>query len=65
MRKVEKQAFAALSRLTAGSAFHASKPASILVLPADNGSPDVSATHRLTSRLRCPLSLGQLQLAVT
>lgn len=38
------------------SAFRASKPASILVLPADNTSPDINAAHSLTSLVTRPLA---------
>lgn len=38
------------------SAFRASKPASILVLPADNKAPDINAAHSLTSLVTLPLA---------
>ena len=38
------------------SAFRASKPASILVLPADNKAPDVNASHSFTSQVTRPLA---------
>ena len=38
------------------SAFRASKPASILVLPADNKAPDVNAAHSFTSQVTRPLA---------
>lgn len=38
------------------SAFRASKPASILVLPADNRAPDINASHSFTSLVTQPLA---------
>ena len=38
------------------SAFRASKPASILVLPAENKAPDVNAAHSFTSLVTKPLA---------
>nr|WP_202605007.1 DUF799 domain-containing protein [Pantoea vagans] len=38
------------------TAFHASKPASILVLPAANTSPDINAAHSLNSLVTRPLA---------
>jgi len=38
------------------SAFRASKPASILVLPADNRAPDINASHSVTSLVTQPLA---------
>jgi len=38
------------------SAFRASKPASILVLPAENRSPDINAAHSLASLVTRPLA---------
>jgi len=38
------------------SAFRASKPASILVLLADNKAPDVNASHSFTSQVTRPLA---------
>lgn len=38
------------------SAFRASKPASILVLPAENKSPDIKAAHSFTSLVTQPLA---------
>ena len=38
------------------TAFRASKPASILVLPAKNSSPDVNAAHSLVSVVTGPLA---------
>ncbi|WP_312057243.1 DUF799 domain-containing protein [Pantoea brenneri] len=38
------------------SAFRASKPASILVLPAENKAPDINAAHSLTSLVTQPLA---------
>lgn len=38
------------------NAFRASKPASILVLPAENRSPDINAAHSLTSLVTRPLA---------
>ncbi|CCP06326.1 putative lipoprotein [Erwinia amylovora MR1] len=38
------------------SAFRASKPASIVVLPAKNSSPDVNAAHSLVSVVTTPLA---------
>ncbi|QDY41171.1 DUF799 domain-containing protein [Candidatus Pantoea soli] len=38
------------------SAFRASKPASILVLPADNRAPDINAAHSFTSQVTQPLA---------
>ncbi|MGK3142753.1 DUF799 domain-containing protein [Pantoea sp. C2G6] len=38
------------------TAFRASKPASILVLPADNRSPDINAAHSVTSLVTRPLA---------
>lgn len=38
------------------SAFRASKPASILVLPAENHSPDIAAAHSFTSQVTQPLA---------
>ena len=38
------------------SAFRASKPASIVVLPAKNSSPDINAAHSLVSTIAAPLA---------
>ncbi|MEN5016553.1 DUF799 domain-containing protein [Erwinia sp. Eh17-17] len=38
------------------SAFRASKPASIVVLPAKNSSPDINAAHSLVSVMTAPLA---------
>ncbi|ATZ10837.1 DUF799 domain-containing protein [Erwinia amylovora] len=38
------------------SAFRASKPASIVVLPAKNSSPDINAAHSLVSVVTTPLA---------
>lgn len=38
------------------SAFRASKPASIVVLPAKNSSPDITAAHSLVSVITAPLA---------
>lgn len=38
------------------TAFRASKPASILVLPAENSSPDVNAAHSFVSQVTRPLA---------
>lgn len=38
------------------SAFRASQPASILVLPADNRAPDINASHSFTSLVTQPLA---------
>ena len=38
------------------TAFRASKPASILVLPAENSSPDINAAHSFVSQVTRPLA---------